>query len=52
MSQYKNNITLHNLRVGVRMVQEGMPAEVASFAMAALGITAPQRCSPGLLSPA
>ena len=41
MSQFENNNLLHNLRVGVRMVREGMRPEVASFALAQEGIDAP-----------
>jgi hypothetical protein len=41
MSQYHNNNLVHNLRVGVRMVQEGMHPDVASYALAKEGINAP-----------
>lgn len=41
MSQFHNNNLLHNLRVGVRMVREGMHPDVASLALAKEGIDAP-----------
>lgn len=41
MSQFHNNNLLHNLRVGARMVREGMRPEVASLALAMEGIDAP-----------
>lgn len=41
MTQFHNNNLLHNLRVGQRMVQEGMHPEVASLALAKEGILAP-----------
>lgn len=41
MSQFHNNNLLHNIRAGVRMVDAGMPPEVAAFAMIHAGIPVP-----------
>lgn len=41
MSQFHNNNFLHNLRVGVRMIHEGMHPDVASLALSKEGIDAP-----------
>jgi hypothetical protein len=41
MSQSHNNNFLHNIRVGVLMVNKGMHPEVASLAMEKKGIIAP-----------
>ena len=54
MTQFHNNNLLHNLRVGVRMVQEGMHPDVASLALAKEGIVAPSQlleaaAQPGVL---
>ena len=43
MSQYQNNIFLHNLRVGVEMVQKGMKPKVVSVAMEEEGIMMPEQ---------
>ena len=41
MSQFQNNNFLHNVRVGVGMVQQGMHPEVVSLALAKENINAP-----------
>jgi len=41
MSQFHNNNLLHNIRAGVRMIDGGVPPEVAAFAMAHAGIPVP-----------
>lgn len=48
MSQYHNNNLLHNIRIGVRMINEGMPADVAAYAMTRAGIAT----TPSLLAAA
>lgn len=41
MSQFHNNIFLHNIRVGVQMINHGMHPEVVSLAFAVEGINVP-----------
>jgi hypothetical protein len=54
MSQFHNNNFLHNIRVGVRMIQQGMHPDVASLALAKEDINAPSQllaaaAQPGVL---
>jgi hypothetical protein len=51
MSQYTNNMFLHNLRVGVQMVENGMPAEAVSIIFEREGIRAPHQLLSALAEP-
>ncbi|AYR19883.1 hypothetical protein [Alcaligenes faecalis] len=51
MSQFHNNNLIHNIRVGVAMIQHGMRPEVVSFALATEGIIVPAELLEGAAKP-